>query len=155
EARVRVEFPKGVISEWYPQADSHIDWQDPRDGAVQHFGVSGLHVDPSMRSVTGVIDWKNIKIEPNTAPNLPRESSPSRYYAARETDGAPVTAGNQHEKFLFYRGIARFDVPLSARLLEDGKVALANRGSEAMPEVWLFENREGRIGYRRAGTLSG
>src|SRR5579863_5257314 len=111
--------------------------------------------DTSMTSLTGGIEWKDVKIEPNTSPVLPLEEHPSRYYAARATDAAPVSVGSQHEKFLFYRGIGRVAVPISARLSPDGSVAAANLGSDPVPMVILFENRGGRIGYRNAGAVSG
>jgi hypothetical protein len=125
EARVHVSFTRGTLTEWYPQADNR----------------SGL-------------EWRNLKIEPGTAPDLPVEGAPSRYYAARATDAAPVTAGKQHEKFLFYRGVANASVPLSARLASDGKVQVANRAADPVPMVMLFENRGGRIGYRSAGAVA-
>ncbi len=61
-------------------------------------------------------------------------------------------SATQHEKFLFYRGVGRFQPPLSARL-SDEKVTVENRGSDAVPAVFLFENRGGRLGYRNAGAL--
>jgi hypothetical protein len=124
-AHVKVEFPHGVITEWYPHA--------------QH--------------LTGAIAWPDIKVEPNTSPALLAETAPSRYYAARGTDSAPITVGDQHEKFLFYRGVGDFGVSLSARVTGDGTVAVENRGAELVPSVILFENRGGRLGYRSAGEV--
>jgi hypothetical protein len=125
DAHVKVAFPRGVITEWYPQA----------------------------HHLTGGIEWPSIKIEPNTSPAMPVETGTSRYYAARGTDSAPIDVGDQHEKFLFYRGVGNFQVPLSARVASDGTVAVENRGSDPVPNVILFENRGGRLGYRSAGTV--
>jgi hypothetical protein len=125
EARVHVSFQQGLLTEWYPQADHR----------------SGL-------------EWKSLKIEPDTSPAFPVESAASRYYAARATDAAPVAVGNQHEKFLFYRGVGHAKVPLSARVSEDGKVVVANRTPDTIPMMVLFENRGGRIGYRPAGAFA-
>ncbi|HYW44285.1 MAG TPA: hypothetical protein VE959_15595 [Bryobacteraceae bacterium] len=155
DAHVRVAFPKGLITEWYPQAEYQVDQQSRTDGSVHRLEPNLNGLDTSMTSLTGGIEWKNVRVEPNTTPALPVESTPSRYYAARTTDAAPVTAGVQHEKFLFYRGVGRFAVPLSARLSADGKVAVANLGSDPVPMVMLFENRGGRLGYRSAGAVSG
>jgi hypothetical protein len=58
------------------------------------------------------------------------------------------------EKFLFYRGVARFPVTLSVRLERDGRVAVQNTGSEPVPVAILFENRGGRIGFRNTGTIT-
>jgi len=126
-ARVKVRFPRGLITEWYPNGER----------------------------LTSAIGWSDIKIEPGSTADFPIEKSPSRYYAARGTDAAPITAGDQHEKFLFYRGVGRFAVPLSARVSGDGKIAVENSGSDAVPSVILFENRGGWLGYRNAGALQG
>jgi len=112
-------------------------------------------IDTSLRSLTGAIEWRNIKIEPGASPALPVESRPSRYYAARATDAAPIAVGTQREKFLFYRGVGRFPVPLSARVSGDGKIVVEDRGADPVPSVILFENRGGRLGYRSAGALRG
>jgi hypothetical protein len=130
EAHVTVSFPKGLITEWYPQA-------------------------MSPKTVTGAIEWQDIKVQPNTSPAFPVESEPNRYYAARETDSAPLTVGDQHEKFLFYRGVGRFPVPLSGRISPGGKIVVENRGLEPVPNVILFENRGGRMGYRSGGAVPG
>jgi hypothetical protein len=91
---VKVGFPRGKITEWYPQA------REVKDG----------------------IDWGGIKVLPGARVEFPRESAESHYYPARETDAAPVrVCGNkiEHEKFLFYRGVGTFDLPLRATLEGD------------------------------------
>ena len=149
DAHVKVAFPQGLITEWYPQADYRVyQGHSTHELPANHNGIV-----PSLRGVTGVIEWKDIKVQPGTTPALPVESGPSRYYAARQTDAAPIAAGGQHEKFLFYRGVGRFPIPLSARVLGDGKIVVENRGRETVPSAILFENRDGRIGYRMAGAI--
>ena len=140
DAHVKVEFPQGLITEWYPQADYQIHQHD-------------MH--SVVRSLGGTIEWKNVKVQPRATPALPVESAPSRYYAARQTDAAPLAVGDQHEKFLFYRGVGRFPIPLSAWVSGAGTVTVENRGQEPVPSVILFENRAGRLGYRMAGAVAG
>lgn len=140
-ANVKVSFPQGLITEWYPKAEYKVLHDNAVDG------------ETSFRDLTGTIEWRNIKVEPNTSPMLPVDNGGNRYYAARETDSAPLTVGDQHEKFLFYRGVGRFPVPLLARVSEDGRIAVENGGRQPVSEVILFENRGGRLGYRRAGSL--
>jgi hypothetical protein len=152
-ASVHVDFPKGLITEWYPPAENHVFQKDGSDGAIHRLPENLDGIDVSLRSLTGTIEWPNIKVEPNASPALPTETAPSRYYAARGTDSAPIAAGDQHEKFLFYRGVGRFPVPLSARIVPDGSIAVENRTEEAVPVVILFQNRGGQLGYRNAGAL--
>src|SRR5207248_2087186 len=153
DAHVKVAFPQGLITEWYPRAEYEIYQKSRRDGIVRKLEANLNGIDASLRTITGNIEWKSVKIQPNAAPALPVEGSPSRYYAARGTDAAPVTVGDQNEKFLFYRGVGRFAVPLSARVSQDGKIVVENRGTEPVPGVILFENRGGRLGYRNAGAV--
>jgi hypothetical protein len=155
DAHVKVAFPKGLITEWYPRAEYQVDQQSRADGSVHRLEPNLNGIDTSMRSLTGGIEWKDIKVEPNTTPTLPFETSPSRYYAARATDAAPVRVGDQHEQFLFYRGVGRFEVPLSARLSADGKVVITTLGPNPVPMMMLFENRGGRLGYRTTSAVSG
>jgi hypothetical protein len=154
EAHVKVAFLQGLITEWYPQA-THEVYQMMRGGhgSPRRLETNLNGIDTSLRSVTGAIEWNHIRVQPNTALALPIENGPSRYYAARDTDAAPIAVGDQHEKFLFYRGVGRFPIPLSARLSEDGTILVENHGHDAVPSVMLFENREGRVGYRNAGAI--
>lgn len=96
---VKVGFPKGKVTEWYPQA----------------------------REVESGIDWGGVRILPGAKEEFPREKGESHYYPARETDAAPVRVcgreGNQLEKFLFYRGVGTFPLPLTVKLVE-GRVRL-------------------------------
>jgi hypothetical protein len=131
-----VRFPKGWITEWYPQAklSNEYIWQE---------------------SETTTLEWRDVKVSPNAVPTFPVESGPSHYYAARETDAVPLRVKDQSEKFLFYRGIGDFPVPISARVQDDGKIRLWSVGKVPIPGVILFENRGGKMGYRAVGSLKG
>lgn len=184
-ANVKVQFPHGAITEWYPKGDNAIyeskslmdqmskasrspmyadeavyqtkSLIDPAPAGLGpqlvRLSPSLNGIDTSMRNLMGTIGWNDIKIQPGSTADFPVEKSPSRYYAARGTDAAPITVGDQHEKFLFYRGVGRIPVPLLARVSADGRVVVENRGPDAVPVAILFENRGGRLGYRNAGVV--
>lgn len=132
DVSVKVDFPKGKITEWYPQA----------------------------RAVSTSIDWGRLKVMPGAAVNLPVDYKDSHYYPARETDSAPVqvcaTAGKpaQQEKFLFYRGVGTFDLPVSVRL-ENEHLVLKSLSKDVIPHVIVFENRGGKLGYRLIDGFTG
>ncbi|HXA66356.1 MAG TPA: hypothetical protein VNV82_14450 [Bryobacteraceae bacterium] len=154
DAHVKVAFPQGLITEWYPQAEYEVFQKSRQDGSLHRLGSNLNGLDTSLRSLTGAMEWQNVKVQPGSAPVLPVESDSSRYYAARATDSAPIMVGDQHEKFLFYRGVGRFPVPLSARRVSGyGEILVENRSHEAVPYVILFENRGGRMGYRSVGAV--
>jgi hypothetical protein len=180
-ARVNVQFPRGVISEWYPkgnitmyQSKKLMDRMPgtnvegpayptesllkapPRgfDSQLVKLGTNINGFDTSLRNLMSTISWNSIKIQPGAMPDLPTTAGKSRYYAARATDAAPISVGDQHEKFIFYRGVGHFPIPLSARLQGEGKVDIQNTASEPVPIVILFENRGGHLGYRTTGVVS-
>ncbi len=153
DAQVKVAFPQGLITEWYPQADYKVYQRSRVGGPMKPLEANLNGIDTSLKSLAGAIEWRNIKVQPDTAPVLPEERSPSRYYAARGTDAAPIAVGDQHEKFLFYRGVGRFPVPLSARLTGDGKLVVENHSPDPIASVILFENRGGHLGFRNAGAV--
>lgn len=134
--RVAVSFPQGVVSEWYPQAS-----------------VPPAFPWTKLSETTGAIQWQDVKVLPHAKPAFLTEDGLSRYYAARETDAAPVAVGSQMEKFLFYRGLASFPVPLTATLDARGAVVVSNKGAYSMPAAILFENQSGRMGYSVVNDL--
>ena len=155
DVQVKVAFHQGLITEWYPRAEYEIYQADGVGGSARRLAANLNGIDTSLRSVTGVMRWRDIHVRPGIAPDLPVESAASRYYAARDTDADPIAVGDQQEKFLFYRGVGRLPIPLTARLSGDGTIVVENRGRDPVPGVIVFENRAGRIGYHDAGTIEG
>jgi hypothetical protein len=154
---VKVGFSQGVITEWYPHA-SHIE-PNPKtvlDGEALFQGQAG-------RGHDGSIAWDSVTVAPEVSPSLPRGDSrddkdgDNQYYAARETSSAPLlvrtSTGMQQEKFLFYRGVSIFPVPVAAQADSDGKVSIRNLGPDQIPSVILFERRGDKLGYRLGGEL--
>jgi len=132
---VKVDFPSGLISEWYPHAD--VGQMALQENTLTIKGGPGSH-----------LEWNNVKVRPGSTPTFASDGRVSHYYAARQTDALPVRVGNQDEKFLFYRGVGNFPVPLSAEVTSSGKISVANTGGDTIPAIVLFENREGKIGFR-------
>ena len=122
--RVRVRFPRGLITEWYPHA------------TPSRLGVTATALrHPQFSSE---LDWSGVTLGAVTNA-FPTEQGKSHYYAARETDALPLRVGSQSEKFLFYRGVANFDVPLSARAVGAGPSNCRTLVPKCIPNVVLFE----------------
>jgi hypothetical protein len=81
---VKVGFPQGRITEWYPRANE----------------------------TDRAINWGSFVVQPRAQVSFPVSKGESHYYPARETDAAPVRIGDEskieYEKFLFYRGTVNF-----------------------------------------------
>jgi hypothetical protein len=142
----KVSFSKGLITEWYPHADS-----------VQPGGVVTDTTLTRLRS-DGAITWNHVTVSPNLVGEFPSEAQSNRYYAARETASSPLSvqtnAGEQQEKFLFYRGVSASSLAISARLTSEGKLVVKSLGGDEIANAILFERRGDRIGYRLIGQLT-
>lgn len=154
DVNVEVRFPEGKITEWYPQA-GYVNNNISATQTAQTFGNG--------------INWGKIKLLPNHQENFLREAAESHYYPARETDAVPVQVCNsdktkiEHEKFLFYRGVGNFPLPLNVTL--EGDKILLSENSAAYPsmgkpdrelvDVIVFENRGGRIGFNYVPKITG
>ena len=126
---VRVGFPPGRITEWYPRA------------AVNN----GIH-------------WPEVRVLPETQIALVNETDNNHYYSARETEAAIVQVPSEHqdeqpeyERFLFYRGVGTFTLPLSVKLEKDKNMGrnfvVVNANCDHRGKVVVFENRNHKIGY--------
>jgi hypothetical protein len=142
---VQVSFSKGVITEWYPHASRVAPRTALHDGTLYQSQPDGS------------IAWDSVTLSPSLAPDFPREARSDRYYAARATTSTPLRVqtptGQQREKFLFYRGVSVFDVPISATVTPAGEVRARNRGNFTFPAIILFERRGEKVGYRIANAL--
>jgi hypothetical protein len=142
---VTVAFSKGLITEWYPRA-SRVEPAKVQDNASLY-----------RRRSSGSITWDSVTVAPGLPARFPYEDQENHYYAARETAAAPLVvrtfAGQQQEKFLFYRGVSTFSLPVTATISPEGKLLVSGPGQEAIPNVMLFERRGDRLGYRLGGPL--
>jgi hypothetical protein len=141
-----VTFAKGVITEWYP----HASRVEPAGNLYSEIlGKAGA---------SGAIAWDSVTLAPTGRPNLPAGNRNNHYFAARMTSSTllrvKTNAGEQQEKFLFYRGVSTFSVPLSAILDTEGRLTIKNHGDQEIPTTILFERRGDKVGYRIGGSLN-
>jgi hypothetical protein len=142
---VKVSFAKGVITEWYP----HATRVEPTAALWER----SLLQNP----MDGSIAWDGVTLAPSQTASLPTDQRENHYYAARQTTSTPLRidtpAGPQYEKFLFYRGVSNFRVPISAQLELENKLRVENHGAQSIPNTILFERRGEKIGFRINGVL--
>ncbi len=148
-ASVRVDFPKGWITEWYPFAAA---------------SPSPDRKDPTLRGQSIRWDIRLLAGEQARFPLLPGQDN-NRYYQARATDAVPLQAevaarddgydaalrgGSviQREKFLFYRGVGTFPPPVTVRALGGGRVLVKNDAGTRIPFPVLVTVRGGKVGFR-------
>ena len=132
---VHIDFPRGLITEWYPNPLA-----------------STRQVQPEW-DATKSIDWAKVQLLPGNDLSYPVTDGVSRYYAARNTDATPLRIGEEQEKMIFYRGLGDFEPPLRAKYTNDGRLEIKNTGTQPIPFAIFFENQAGALGYRIAETV--
>jgi hypothetical protein len=164
---VTVKFPKGFITEWYPQAQ-HVGSYNATTFAV---GTNALAVGTNLTTLStslesGFISWRDLQIVPaktsDLTKQLPTDHSDNHYFAARETDSALVklaqggTDGTtpELEKLLFYRGTGNFTTPLQVTLTDEGFLSVSNTGAEPLADLFLVERHNGAGHWTHLENLS-
>jgi hypothetical protein len=61
----------------------------------------------------------------------------------------------QHEKFLFYRGVGTFPLPVTVQALGSGKVRVVNSAGGKVTGVVMVTVRNGQIGFKALADLEG
>ena len=128
---VHVDFPKGIMTDWYPEASRPPEQQ---------------------------IRWDDLRVFAKDRTRLRGEGVDARYFAARETDAAylrtSAEAKSQDEKFLFYRGVGDFQMPVVVRAHGDGKVTVENTGKHPIPGYVLVNVKDRKVTFKVFGHLS-
>jgi hypothetical protein len=137
---VSVNFPKGLVTEWYPQATR-----------ANSFGEQELK---RRQPLQGEILWQNVNILSKKDPSAVRlDRSGSHYYAARETDAnllrLDTKRGSETERFLFYRGVASFQAPLKVTQQGDSAdtIELRNSGSDDLRSLFVYQVQGDRAAW--------
>jgi hypothetical protein len=162
QSSIRVDFPKGWITEWYPHATAAPDEDTlfPNRKKFKFFGP---------KEAGEAIQW-DIKLTPGEQAHFPQEKGENPYYHARETDAAPLQTSfdlpdrqftepfrgggvTQREKFLFYRGVGTFSPPVTVQAIGGGKVRVVNAAGGRVTGMVLLVVRDGQIHFKALDSL--
>jgi hypothetical protein len=152
----KVDFPKGVLTQWYPAVAAFLPMlAGPFASPVPIDGPSDPALDPNFPFASemcrlkfgsvsgGRLDWGTFSVQAReAAPEKPLVSAPLEQFGwsyARDVDANLLTMSNgENERFLFYRGLGEFDLPVKVQAAASGKVTLTNGYSEAVGHVFLL-----------------
>lgn len=175
QVQASVGFPKGVLTQWYPNVVSFAPWVAAA-GSVMMPDIPASYADPYLdfgfpfqtqicRDLyatlhNGNLDWGTINVlDRGESPAMP--SAPLEKYSwsyARQVASNPIkTAGGQAEQFLFYRGLGEFDLPVKVSATGKGAVELANTYPEAIGRVFVVnvDGQHGAFNEHKAGIPAG
>lgn len=153
---VRVSFPTGRITEWYPQASA----------IGPYVNVKGDGGD--RRSL---IEWSKVRVlsparKEIQSQHLLRDREEDiharHYYAARATDANLLRASSpyarskvEYERDLFYRGLGYKPAPLIVKADDSGRLlSLSVVTQDAVPAAFVVTVDRGLMRYQKLGSLS-
>ncbi|HYG15012.1 MAG TPA: T9SS type A sorting domain-containing protein [Bacteroidia bacterium] len=145
--KIKVDFNGGLISQWYPQ----------RSNGSQHLinDQWGYVPQPSTYNHTfldftnthGFIEWTGTILPPDSSRLTQKAAGQHVWLAPRETQSNLVQVSgtdqnwgpfNETEKYLFYRGIGNFDIPVKLNFDERGRLNITNTGNEQLSYVMVY-----------------
>ena len=142
DVSVRVGFPKGMITEWYPRARSVT----------------------ARERANGVIDWGRFKVLPDRGearalPGRRNGAEQDHYFYARETDAAYVRVCGgrgepEFEKYLFYRGVGNFALSLRGQAESDRALSISNQGPDEVRHLFAVCVRDGKLRYEAIDSVA-
>lgn len=190
DVSVRVDFPDGLLTEFYPPVRDYgppIDMANegwgrpasrssvvPLKDSMLDWGSVHLIPPSALRAQVGDEELSRRIGRHVERTMVPDTGNFGHYAAARETDSAVVqfrqattdddgnvtSATDYFEKFLFYRGIGNFELPLTLEALDNGGFDLTNSGGDEVRSLFLVTVHGDELRFRQAdgipaqGTLS-
>ncbi|HLK59683.1 MAG TPA: hypothetical protein VKU00_24190 [Chthonomonadaceae bacterium] len=151
DVSVKVRFPQGVWTQWYPQA-----------------AMVGPGLEQSAAPLTprnGHITWY-AEVLPSESKDLssrlPQTASDSLWNYARQVDAAYVRTTNssahqekeEFERFLFYRGLGQAGLPLTFTNIANGTLSLSASEPVTLSHLFVLRVERGKGAYRYFASLS-
>jgi hypothetical protein len=149
-ADVRVHFPMGRITEWYPQATRLGPYATTNKAEAKEANRS-------------LIEWTGVRILPRNTKEISadklirgkNEKGENHYYAARETDAnllrmsSPLArTGVEYERDLFYRGVGFLKAPLTVTLQPNENDLELSSWAESFTDLFVLTIRNGMARYQ-------
>lgn len=174
KAKVNIDFPFGVFTQWYPSVSSFyppifgkqgaegLTYSDPVLDPHHPFGTQECKAQFGQVG-QGNLHWSEVEVlGPGDEPGLP-EAPLDRYTwsYARQVKANPVRVGAgskaQSERFLFYRGLGNFGLPVRVTTAAGGAVTLLNTTKSAAGAAFVVRVGDGEGAFTTipAGLVPG
>jgi hypothetical protein len=155
---VRVDFPAGMLSEWYPVVADFDSGEDQKTNAV----VGNAYLNWDQIRLIPPDEFSKVRVRgPNDQPmpaELPFVNPKYHYGQARETDSAivetvDVTGGSHFEKFLFYRGLGNFQQSVQLSALGNDRFEVHNSADVATGPMFIVRITDEKLRFTNLHPL--
>ncbi len=122
--RVHVDFTRGLLTQWWPRATS----------------APAATADVGALEKTS-LDW-DLQLTNTEPAGVPYVSGDDPWMFARQARAAWVRAGNEAERYVFYRGLGRIELPLRVDAMNDEMALVRNCSDEKVAAAIVLDMRE-------------
>lgn len=143
KVQVHVEFERGLLTQYYPMPSALTPKADPDAGPMDIGAVR-----------RSSLTWTG-EVQPGAKPAVPEVDANDPWAFAREVDSAPfITERGEAERYIFYRGLGSFSLPVRVTAGVEGQPLLANGSAEALPVAFTVEVNSDTARFRRLGSIA-
>jgi hypothetical protein len=156
EGEVEIGFKGGSISQWFPGRQGG---ENPPPRPLPNIDENGGVVPPPAEA--GMIDFGDGKYDGRIRwafeimpPGRHWEGKVFRrgenltWLRPRQTAANVIRVGEEYEKYLFYRGVGNFEMPVGFRVDSDEVLHVTNSGAHVLPYALVYERSEdGTTGF--------
>ena len=174
DVSVAVDFPQGLLTDFYPPV--RVMTPAFGDGPGEYHRIQRPPLPPDAKPTTppaakferSSLDWGTIRLIPQAAdkhpaymPEVPKTPEAAAHYQyARETDAATVQfsdrADERHdERFLFYRGLGDFTLPVTLKSHADDRFEVTNTAVDPIAFALLLRITDGRARFAVYRDITG
>jgi hypothetical protein len=158
---VGVRFRGGILNEFYPDANAKVAVDSQRVRAKLAAGaIGGWNGAVLDNFVVSDLRWTRLSLRDN----VPLQTTSSHVWLAprRVRSSGVMTAGNEGERYLFYRGVAHLDALFQTahtenelRLLVPYPLLWLSADSARIPATWLLDvSSDRRLAFRSLGPIT-
>ena len=154
--RLGVGFPKGIWTQWYPQAARVIPSLIEQAESPDRIG--GGRICWYADIIPPALVEERTKLRSGEIPTPPATRSDALWNFARDVDAAYVKSMDatkdkevpEYERFLFYRGLGEAHLPLRLDASQGGTLTLDREPTlgEGIKHVFVLRVEKGRAAYR-------
>ena len=149
EVDVNVEFKGGIMNQWYPDSVdkkkrfNNITRLKPKnkDLAFPNLDKINLNNLSFHNTLKDSLNWKVKVLSPDSYlsyTNRQEQETPT-WINPRFVDANMLQIGKDREKFIFYRGLARFKQPFMVSAQSDSQITIENTGSDEIGFALVYE----------------
>ena len=128
DVRVEVDFPEGIISQWFPSATTYA----PALFALSAIAGGSMRWDVTVDPAIDAADFLPVDPQEIWAPSRNVRSTPVRYRNAAGTE--------ELEQFIFYRGLGQFDLPVRVTAPRDDRVVVKNDSDDDIAALVILRS---------------